>query len=360
MWTDRDFEDLPVLGEYMKLSEFVEICDGYIDEATATALYNYFLLRRVVSGQEVMTADGNTVDYFTLFMQRRLNMYAGQYLQYMRIQTTQIDPLVSQYMERLIERVNVQNRKTTRNTSGNTSGNNRNTSTTTDSRKGNVNVTENGEHNTDRTGKGTETNSATRNTSGTDSGTNSTTRDTNGNTQEQGNAVEKNRAMHAELPQSATGAGDGLPAALNWRYATNQDENQRDNTDTRNTKQTGKETTVGNDSRTTSGNQTDKGNRATDTTENEQGTTKRTGNTDSTESGNSQTVTEGTTGAQHSENGTENAEANDSGNTKERFAGRSESPQALLDMARDYVTRTNAFRWLCDKLDPCFMAWYDI
>ena len=146
LWTDNDFDSLPRLGELYTLDEFKEnVCQGetFIDSVTAESLYYYFLTRKVCSVETMQVKGGETVNYFELFFRRHLQKYSPQYLQYLRVQTTEIDPMVTQYMERLIDRVNVNSRKTERSNTDTTSGTNKQTTNTNDSRNGTQNVTEN-------------------------------------------------------------------------------------------------------------------------------------------------------------------------------------------------------------------------
>lgn len=363
LWSDNDFDSLPRLGELYTLAEFKEnVCEGetFIDSATAESLYYYFLTRKVCSVETMQVKGGETVNFFELFFRRHLQKYSPQYLQYLRVQLTEIDPMVTQYMERLIDRVNVNSRKTERSTTDSTNGTNRQTTNTSDSRNGTQNVTENTSGDKTTGGNTSETTRNTRTGGTTENTTNSRTKTFDNTTTEAGTEKENNRSMHAELPQSATGAGDGLPGALNWRYATNQDESERNATDSNTTKQNGTEKDNDTGTRTTSNNESDNGTRTGQTSGTEHTTGKRTGDQTTTERGQSDTVTEGTTGTTSKGQGTEQVSGNDNGTTKERYAGRTEAPQRLLDAARDYITKTNAWKWFVEMMDDCFMNWYEI
>lgn len=282
MWIYKDYSD-----SYDNLKTFREVLDEQtqavvfgdtqIDEATQTALVNWFQFRKVSDN-----------DKFVAYFQRLLKANEEQYLNYMRIQTVQFDPLVTQYMERLLNRDGVNSEKD-KDTTVNTGNDTVNTSGTAKTNNSDNSVTDS-------------------------SGTDRTTQ--NGETGD--------KSMNAQLPQSSTGAGAGLPANMNWNYATQQDERKGTSKNNSNSESTGKTTNTGTSTGTASNEQTTKSDRTNQTVKNGE----RSGS-------NSEVV-------------------------KERMTGRSGEPTSeLLKKAVSYITTTNGFFWLVDKLEAAFMAIYE-
>lgn len=273
--------------EYNNLKTFQEVIDEQtqgvvfggvdIDEATQSAIINWFKFRKVSDN-----------DRFIAYFQRLLTAYAEQYNNYIRIQTVQFDPLVTQYMERLMNRDGSNSEKD----SGTTVNN------------GVDSVTSSGTTKTN-----TEDNSV-MNSSGSD------TTSQNSETGE--------KSMNAQLPQSSTGVGSGLPDNMNWNYATQQDERKGTTTNTTDSESKGKTTNSGSSSGTATNTQTTKSDRTNTTSQNGE----RSGT-------NSEIV-------------------------KERTTGRSGEPTSeLLKKAVSYISTTNGFFWLCDKLEAAFMTIYE-
>ena len=251
--------------------------DTQIDEATQTAIVNWFQFRKVSDN-----------DKFVAYFQRLLKANEEQYINYMRIQTVQFDPLVTQYMERLLNR------------DGSSSEKDKDTTVNT----GNDTV------NTSGTAKTNNSDNSVTDSRGVDSTTQ------NGETGD--------KSMNAQLPQSSTGAGAGLPKNLNWKYATQQDERKGTSKNNSKSESTGKTTNTGTSTGTVTNNQTTKSDRTNQTVKNGE----RSGS-------NSEVV-------------------------KERMTGRSGEPTSeLLKKAVSYITTTNGFFWLVDKLEAAFMAIYE-
>ena len=297
MWTMCDYEALQTFQQVIdEKTQPVVFGSTTVDEATQEAIIQWFKNRKVADN-----------DNFLLYFQRLLSAHETQYNSLLRVQTIQFDPLVTDYMERLISREG-QNSQTT-NRQGNT--------VSSDSDKTTVSGS-------DRTTSETDTN-----TSNTDKVTG-----TSNNTQNsEGSGTTNDKSMNAQLPQSSTGAGAGLPAAMNWNYATEQNESQNKTTNT------GKQTNTGNT--TSTGNSNSDGHSTTTTTGSNDSTTTgtRNGNSTTSETGGS--------------NGT-NSET-----VKERSTGRSGDTPELLTKAVSYISRTNAFFWLVDKLEAAFMCVYE-
>lgn len=272
------YDNLKTFQEVLQeQTQAVVFGDTLIDEATQTAIVNWFQFRKVSDN-----------DKFVAYFQRLLKANEEQYINYMRIQTVQFDPLVTQYMERLLNR------------DGSSSEKDKDTTVNT----GNDTV------NTSGTAKTNNSDNSVTDSRGVDSTTQ------NGETGD--------KSMNAQLPQSSTGAGAGLPKNLNWKYATQQDERKGTSKNNSKSESTGKTTNKGTSNGTASNEQTTKSDRTNQTVKNGE----RSGS-------NSEVV-------------------------KERMTGRSGEPTSeLLKKAVSYITTTNGFFWLVDKLETAFMAIYE-
>lgn len=272
------YDNLKTFREVLQeQTQAVVFGDTQIDEATQTAIVNWFQFRKVSDN-----------DKFVAYFQRLLKANEEQYINYMRIQTVQFDPLVTQYMERLLNR------------DGSSSEKDKDTTLNT----GNDTV------NTSGTAKTNNSDNSVTDSRGVDSTTQ------NGETGD--------KSMNAQLPQSSTGAGAGLPENLNWNYATQQDERKGTIKNNSKSESTGKTTNTGTSTGTASNEQTTKSDRTNQTVKNGE----RSGS-------NSEVV-------------------------KERMTGRSGEPTSeLLKKAVSYITTTNGFFWLVDKLEAAFMAIYE-
>lgn len=272
------YDNLKTFQEVLQeQTQVVVFGDTLIDEATQTAIVNWFQFRKVSDN-----------DKFVAYFQRLLKANEEQYINYMRIQTVQFDPLVTQYLERLLNR------------DGSSSEKDKDTTVNT----GNDTV------NTSGTAKTNNSDNSVTDSRGVDSTTQ------NGETGD--------KSMNAQLPQSSTGAGAGLPENLNWNYATQQDERKGTSKNNSKSESTGKTTNTGTSTGTASNEQTTKSDRTNQTVKNGE----RSGS-------NSEVV-------------------------KERMTGRSGEPTSeLLKKAVSYITTTNGFFWLVDKLEAAFMAIYE-
>ena len=272
------YDNLKTFQEVLQAqTQAVVFGDTQIDEATQTAIVNWFQFRKVSDN-----------DKFVAYFQRLLKANEEQYINYLRIQTVQFDPLVTQYMERLLNR------------DGSSSEKDKDTTVNT----GNDTV------NTSGTAKTNNSDNSVTDSRGVDSTTQ------NGETGD--------KSMNAQLPQSSTGAGAGLPENLNWMYATQQDERKGTSKNNSKSESTGKTTNTGTSTGTASNEQTTKTDRTNQTVKNGE----RSGS-------NSEVV-------------------------KERMTGRSGEPTSeLLKKAVSYITTTNGFFWLVDKLEAAFMAIYE-
>lgn len=297
MWTMCDYEALQTFQQVIdEKTQPVVFGSTTVDEATQEAIIQWFKNRKVADN-----------DNFLLYFQRLLTAHETQYNSLLRVQTIQFDPLVTDYMERLISR-EAQNSQTT-------------------NRQGNTVSSE----------KDTGTNSVDGTTT-TDTDSTATANDnvkttTNNTTSSNGKTTSNDKSMNAQLPQSSTGAGAGLPAAMNWNYATEQNESQNTGTSENKSTDTGNGTSDGNSSSSSNSTSTSR------TNTNGTSTNNRTGNSTTSETGGS--------------NGT-NSET-----VKERSTGRSGDTPELLTKAVSYISRTNAFFWLVDKLEAAFMCVYE-
>lgn len=354
MWTSMDYDKLKTLSQVIEdVGEDGVFGDVDIDEASKQAIIAWFNFRKVCD---------NT--YFVKFFQRQLTAYLWQYDQYLRLQSVAFDPMVADYMERQIirkgDRKDSSTRKTTTTndltttTDGSTSG------STTGKTTNNLKTTSNGstENNSEVTVSGTDTTDTDSTVTGTgtidvlDDGTSENTR----------NGTNNNKSLSAQLPQSSVNQDGVFPENLNWQYLTQQDESRGTNSDTDNGKTHNDQTTTRNTQDTTAGTSTltrdmttaghDTG--TTESTIDNTGTVDTEGQT----SGTSNSTTTNTGTVVGDETGSVDSQSND--DTRERYTGRHESPQDLLDRARKYITSTNAFNWLVAQLEPCFMGVYDI
>lgn len=362
MWTLNDFEDMPMLCELYTLEEFIANCcasEMYLDEATETALYNYFSFRKVGDNQEVMRKDGTSVTLFEAYFKRTLVMYAKQYLDLLRVQTIEFDPMVTNYLERLVN--NVRSNAQSKNTevSNVSTGNTGSTTKTTDSRKGN----ETGNRHSEDVGNHNVTTDNDTTTVTSDSGTvqssSKTDRDTKTNDTNTHDGTHGDRQMQAELPQSATGAGAGLPSDLNWAYATRQQESDGKEKHTDKHDGTVKDSETGSNTQQSTNSGTQKNTGTVKVIDIDETNRDENTNINRTETGESSTQGNVQTTQRVDNTGKETNTGNETGETKERLSGRNASPASLLTEAREYVMRTNAWVWLTNKLDKCFMDSYN-
>lgn len=198
-----------------------------------------------------------------------------------------------------------------------------------------------------------------------------------------------------------TPPGSGFPNALNWTYTSAQDESRSGNSGANTSNGTTDTTRTGTTDTTTNANSdTDTDTHTAQQAEEARSTTgTRSGTTDTTDATNygrtqdsstqgteSGTVagteketaegfsagtqnastsgtTAGTSSSKGSSTGTTTGQTDDttagSGEEKERYAGRHEAPQELIDRAVTYVRRSKSFEWLVGKLNSCFSALLD-
>ena len=271
-----------------------------IDEATQQNLLDWFQFRQVCDD-----------DRFGIYFHRLLRAAEWQYNQQLRLESVEWDPMVSDYMERQIR------------TNDSDSGNSKTT------RSGTRNQTSESE--TTGTGKSeTSTTGETNNTSNNESdGTSNTTH--TGETEQ----TQHSSGLTGTTPDTALYPATGYPESLAWVYASGQQEAKSEGTG--NDSSTDNTTTHDEGTTTDHGTSSGTANTTDNTTSNTTGTVKDTDN--STE--------EGTNSNHHT------------GDTGERYSARHESAHDLMDRARNYIRRTNAFLWLVDMLGAAFFGLVD-
>lgn len=199
------------------------------------------------------------------------------------------------------------------------------------------------------------------------------------------------KTMNKVAPQSISysngGSGGKLPA-LDWRYATGQNQGEtttsgnttKNSTSSSNdiTSNTGKSTDSGADTTKTTGtnvtDQVDKTIVDRDTTSSTQHTIneelKKVNNEDTTQNSNSTETgkldtTESTTNDRDTtlnRSTTDNLthDQSETGNNIHTHKGQSEATSKLLEDAADWIKRSSAWAWMQVRLEPCFLGVYNI
>ena len=237
--------------EIFNKQQFIdEVMHGeqYVDQATGEALYRHYMY------WEPCTDDK---EQWLSWFEDALYTYGPQYINLIRIQTTEIDPLVSEYMERQLKRYSETNTKNEQTQTGNgktTSKTTHDTTVTTDegkttsgteTRTNTPDSTTTVSHKYNHTSTAETTHDTTDSTSGHENGSGSTehgeTVETTYNgdtttrtpgkqtvtTQRTGSDTDTThtQALSGELPQTTQYAANaGMPQSLNWRYGTAQQE----------------------------------------------------------------------------------------------------------------------------------------
>ena len=96
MWTNSDYNELQPFYEWLDQHGSTQLYGGTEfeeDQDTQDGLLDWFFWRKVVDNRK-----------FGAYFRRVLNIYARQYYQLLRVETTEIDPLVGNYLERQILR----------------------------------------------------------------------------------------------------------------------------------------------------------------------------------------------------------------------------------------------------------------
>lgn len=353
-WNSRTVDSLKQFYEVWNEVGADELFNGTgLDDATQENILDWFYYRKVCDN-----------DKFVLFFNREARINSRQFLEYLRVETTDFDPVVTQYLERqVLSDVETQQDSTGKNTGtqNSTIGSDLTQTTkvenqATEAVKGtnNQTVTTNSTTHVD----GSNDNTETRNLSTTQNG--STQVETSGN--EHTDTTQNVSGLTGATPQSATYSNSsGNMPNLDWTYTSGQsqtkdatvtDSNTTGESDTTSSLRTSDTGTVKNDG----------SNSSTTTVNGTNGTIGTTG-TDTEQKGTTTTtVSGGNTGLTTGSNNTETEQfvkGKTGSDTRERLTGRGGAPQDLLDSARNYILRTNAFKWLIAELEKCFMGVYD-
>lgn len=278
-------------------------------------------------------------DNFDRYFKRTLINDWDRYIDLLRIEKTEIDPLVADYFENQLVHTGESSGSKTGTTSGETIYGK------TDTLTHNVTVTEDNGKTEDETD--TRTLNLANNETRTDNLANSNTRTDNLTTTTDNKQAGANAVNPQSIEYSGTTAGS-LPS-LDWQYMSNQEQTEGEGTET----QTGTVTNQGTNTGTV---QTAGTNTGTDTTVKDKDITedkeKHTTGTDT----HALTGTDETSG-----NSTEETSGTDTHTDRERHTGRTGIlPQEALRKAKTYIEKSRAFDWLKDELEPCFISIYDI
>lgn len=352
MWTNRKFDNLLELNQWLEEHSLEELFgDTTLPVIVQDEIVEWFYWRKLADN-----------DRFIRYFHRKLFSVEKQFMQYLRIENTNFDPMVSNYIERLI------NTDSFAKTTGN---NNRGSTTTVETEGDNKQTTKE-----DRQAKHDDTSKVTGNTKddvtsktvtdgtnklvGESSSNNTSSEGSTGSNNSKTSTKEHNTALLGNMPQSSI-YGAGMPAELQWDYLSQQNESdsnvtvdlegseKRDTSGKSDTKANVNNTDTINSTATTTDSRTgeNSSNTVNEGIDVVDGTTQVTGN----QTGKSTTTIE--------DNGEDTSENENLSETKEMAAGRGEAPQDMLNRARDYITRTNSFDWLIAQLEVCFMGIYE-
>lgn len=282
-----------------------------LDSATNQELLDYFYYRYLCDN-----------DKFIHFFQRNLKIYKKQYVNYLRTENVEFDPMITRYLERQV--LNSTENNLTESDSAVS------TNTKTGSNTGTINVK------TDNIGTGNGTDGVTTN----ESGTTYLTSDKDNTNTRTGSETTRQRAVNSLFPQAnVASATVGMSDNVSMAYASSM-------TDTNATKTTN-ESGTDNTDYTENGRTTDQLTSTRNTTDRNvfDGTQVQTNNLSNSSS------------ESKTNDVTKSASDKGSSNLRERLTGRENYDSAtLLSHARDYVRETNAFMWLTSKLEKCFIG----
>ena len=351
------------------------------DEDTLNNLETWFYSRNIITDDPF--ANPNTeLSKWARFYQMYLRKYKWQYYQLLRLESTEWDPMVADYMERQILRNNEGSvrRDGSTLTKGKVNSSNDSGTTTTVKGKtvvdGTENTTESGKKNTNTTLDHTESGNTTTSTDTVNGGKDEVSQTHNNNTSSQNtNVVDSTtksdtKGLTGTTPDSSIYGGT-FPENFNWNYTSGQTESMV----TQDTDTTTTDTGSGTDSGTQNTTTTFGGTQNVDTTGTSQSSLTGDDSVNETSSGTVNVDTDTTTtdestttvkgnGSANSTSETNVMDAEDTtttsqDDTRERYTGRHESPQDLMERARNYIMLSNAFGWLTDKMDKCFIAVFD-
>lgn len=354
-WLNRDFDGLMTFHDYVEtIGSLAEVFEGTeVDDATQSALYEWFYDRKL----------NDVPDKFQRQFRRLLNAEYHRYIQYLRIDYTDFDPMVTQYLERWTgSQTKVDGNisregetdltgKTTNKTTGSNSG----TSVTTsnDDSRGTTR-SETTQNTTGKTTNVTNTDSLTKTEGETSS---ESTSESHGTSQ----STTDGKNLEGALPNSSSYGTGQIPTSLNWTYTSGQGQSSSETLG--GTDDTGQATATGTSTSTAEAS----GTSDTTGTSNQDLDSTTTGSSTNTSTGLTTTENEQTLGSDTAINTDNKTTTSDTTKTaastltdnKERLTGRGGAPQDLLNSARDYILRTNSFTWLVAKLDPVFMQMFE-
>ena len=331
-----------------------------LDPATIEALTDWFGLRYLCDD-----------DHFSVFYTREIRMLQWQYEQLLRLESVQFDPMVSQYMERWANRTGDDTHNIQTNTEGTnkqeTSGTNSGTSTSTPGVRETVETV----HTPNTTVVSTGSSDGTSSGSSTNESTSHETNNSKGINNQETTSSTDNKTLAGVLPDSATYGPstdpnnpntdeNGLPMKLNWTYASSQTGSHGiDSSSVVGNNESGSESNGNSTASVEDSTETHTDSESTVKTTGEDTTTVQTSKTGSDNVEN-QSTTSGTVDGQTTGKSTEQGTNTFSHTDKEISTGRGEAPQDMLDRARSYILKMNAFDWLRKQLDSCFLGVYNI
>lgn len=321
----RTFYEYIEDNNYEELYTGVSFTSEFDKESVMDIVEDWFYFRRICDEDAK----------FKRFFNRKMKLSIDQYNSLHRADTIDIDPMVSQYIERLVELESATDRKSI----GFNKTDNENTGSVTSERT------------PDLTTDITNTDESTSKDTGTirdlgESNTNSTG-NTSGETSSTDTSNTHNKDLNGKLPMSAA-YGNGLPSSLDWKNASEQNESEGEsNSESTSTNRSDTETDTRIDSENT---------RTLNTTK----TDESSGNTKQHQTGNEITVTTNTGSGLVNNNSSDETAINIKNETKEIQTGRSGIlPQEALEKYKDYIRRQTAVKWLLEELEVLFLPLLD-
>lgn len=301
------------LNELITIKGEAAVFGDIVDQATQDELVDIFYDRYC----------NNDDDKFIRQFQRNLRLYNKQYVNMLRIENTQFDPMITRYLER--EVVNRAAKTGVLNASENgidakhtaNGGNQKRKTDIIGTSNGNVQNNETNNYNSQKNGSHQDNNS------------------------EQDNATDRQRDILSVFPQAnvSSQTSGSLDDAISYRYATQMTDKQNKHNGNKNAQSNGSTS-----DRETGGNVLN-------------GTSVRTNKdiTDGTETIMNDFIEDVNKNRQLNKSAQEQV-VND-GKERERFTGRENyDAGTLLTHAREYVASTNALLWLVDKMELCFIG----
>lgn len=296
-------------------------------------------------------------DKFQRFFKRELNLAENRFLKLYDVQMQEINPLLTRQFKETVAGTskNTGNEQTTGNDTY--SGGVTTTKDETLARSGDTSRTTSGGDTS------TTTNNLTEQTNSQGTSTNTETRDTQDtttyNTTDTTTTDGYGRNLFSDTPQSNINASTtGNPDNITWEYATNLTDNIQNSTVT--DKMTGDNEVAGtgtikNDGSSTGQNTTT--NSGTVTTETELNTTETTDVNLNDKTTGTTTVTD--TRKKDSTGSVTRTDNNES-NTSRTVEEQGDSAQNLFREYYSFLLDSNAWEWLLDRIDRCFLSTYEL